>query len=95
MSIITGPVSVWTDAWLTRCDVTLPVDEVIVLPAIAHLQHKLLPQVGHSSHAAVVEVYQTHAQRQPVGQTVPRSRLQHAEQVLPKRNTRTHAGVEN
>lgn len=44
----------------------LPVDEVVVLPTVAHLQHKLLPEVSHSADASVVAVHHADAQGQPV-----------------------------
>lgn len=59
-----------------------PVDEVVVLPAVSHLQDKLLPEVSHRPDPAMVEVNQTHTQSQAVCQTVTRSRLQLVVQVL-------------
>lgn len=60
----------------------VPVDEVVVLPAVAQLQDKLLPEVGDGTQPPVVEVDQTHTQRQPVGETADGSRLQLEGQVL-------------
>lgn len=59
-----------------------PVDEVVVLPAVAQLQDELLPEVGDGPQPAVVVVDQTGAQSQPVGQTAAGRRLQLEGEVL-------------
>lgn len=59
-----------------------PINQAGVLPAIPQLQHKLLPQVSHARKAAVAVVDQKDAQRQTVGETVRRGRLQLKEQTL-------------
>lgn len=59
-----------------------PVDEVVVFPAVAQLQDKLLPEVCDSRQATVAVVDHAETQRQAVGQTVTGRRLQLEEQVL-------------
>lgn len=59
-----------------------PTYKVVVLPAVAQLQDKLLPNMSDGPQPTVVVVDQAQAQRQPVGQTVAGCRLHVEKQVL-------------
>lgn len=59
-----------------------PKDQIIVLPAVAQLQDKLLPDMSNSPQSTVVIINQTQTQSQPIGQTVAGCRLQLAKKIL-------------
>lgn len=59
-----------------------PKDQIIVLPAVAQLQDKLLPDMSDSPQSTVVIIDQTQTQSQPIGQTVTGCRLQLAKKIL-------------
>lgn len=61
--------------WLNVVWLYSPTYKVVVLPAVAQLQDKLLPNLSDGPQPTVVVVDQTQAQRQPVGQTVTGCRL--------------------
>lgn len=80
------------------CVCVSPVDQAVVLPAVTHLQHKLLPQVSHGTHSSVVEVHHTDTQSQTGRQTVARSRLQLIIEMLltgEQRQTWSNTGSES
>ena len=90
-------VSLWS-CWVTRkFKVSSYVfaslcDHVVVLPAVSHLEHELLPQVRHRADATVTMVDDGHDNGESVRQTVDGRRLELTEYFL-RTSPQAHTGM--